>query len=253
MGGGARYGHVAREGSEKKAEKRKYFEALKDAQIKLKKEVRLGSPAIGLGGIVDAHYNLKARGSKGILIGGLAKNIWEYDSAYGLQGHKDVDVINLGNKGIFNFESNIDWWDNAGIITRIEDEEVRERYERRQLRRMITTEKTRFLLRNIKNGNGVTLRFDVEFNKDFLNLESGLYIPSEDFIRDMIMAESKSHVREFNEEEYNEVEEELFRESLNYYKLPKCIEDIFRGYILSLEYEGDERKVKSIWIKKEED
>jgi hypothetical protein len=66
----------------------------------------------GLEGILEANRILEKKGAVGVLIGGLAEEIWKHPSDLEkLKSHKDVDVAVLtSSPGIEPFEGGIDWW-----------------------------------------------------------------------------------------------------------------------------------------------
>lgn len=67
----------------------------------------------GLDGIGEARRILQERGLRGVLIGGLATEIWKTGNIESLNRHKDVDIAVMltdNNIDIQPFEGGIDWW-----------------------------------------------------------------------------------------------------------------------------------------------
>ena len=110
------------------------------------------NPIRGLAGLEAANQVLLARQRVGLLIGGLAREIWTNNVALSdFSEHKDVDVMVLERKvkederleRVHDFEGGIDWWQHDGT--------------------------------GYRNANGVQLRYTARSMPRF---QPGLYMPN---------------------------------------------------------------------------
>lgn len=131
----------------------------------------------GLEGIKEANKILQDKKSKGILIGGLVKDIWNKENALDdLNKHKDIDVLVLNQDFNLshNFEGGIDWWlpQEKIYINNFGDES-----------------KTQFW----ENGYGIVLGFEPIFEQSLQESPRyGLYLPDKSFFLEMKLAEMKT-------------------------------------------------------------
>ncbi len=157
-----------------KTEKKPLNEQQKALERLLEEVYQIEHPDIpealkGLIGMITADEILKEKGKTGILIGGLADQIWrKYNYPEALNEHKDVDVMVLSGKitrGEHNewkkFLGGIDWWEPAAL------------------------EKGTIW----NNGHGITLMFGLEAKNPFL--KSGLYLPNSECVVEMKISEAK--------------------------------------------------------------
>ncbi|VVB78301.1 Uncharacterised protein [uncultured archaeon] len=194
--------------------------------------------AKGLDGMLIADNILKSRNGTGVLIGGLAEEVWnKRTKLQDLYNHKDVDVLVL-NKDFElkeDFEGGIDWWlPNQGRIK--------------------INSGSNYLEKNSEwneNLNTVILGFYADtFHKRPTLLRPGLYIPSSDFVIEMRRYEAFSRI------DFPKVNVEIddnFENTFNNRmrqkiktSLPKFIVDKFKGQILSDKYERDYGKIDEI-------
>ncbi len=192
--------------------------------------------ARGLEGMKLAHQILQERKTSGILIGGLSEAVWSQKrKEEDLYKHKDVDVLIL-NYSVEKFEGGIDWWlPNEGRIT-LSSDVVRSKGADAKW---------------YKNGNDVILSFGVEERNQ---LAPGLYIPDREWVIEMREAEAEANVdysridASFDDEVFKKFRTHIERRVKT--RLPKFILETFKDFILSLDYESDWRKVKSIEIER---
>lgn len=183
---------------------------------------------IGLEGMLVAHETLKKKDAAGILIGGLSESIWNRQRTQAdLLKHKDVDVLVLDyGFQVENFEGGVDWWlPRDGSIS------IKKNY--------VTTDN--LILRWYENGNGIVLSFGLEGNH--LIEKPGLYLPSQEFVISMRMAEAQARIDyervdvEFSDDVWDKFRTSIERRVKT--RLPRFIADKFKGYIMSEQYEKD--------------
>ena len=189
-------------------------------------------PVKGLEGMLTAHKILQSKQCTGVLIGGLSESIWnQRRTKEQLYSHKDTDVLILGDfeyKG--RFEGGIDWW-------RPQEERIKIAYDSG------TIEKYQ---KWYSNDNGTILRFGVRQSP---GLKPGLYLPDRDFIVNMRLNEALASISASVEVEYDiqKVFHKKLQKSLGK-RVPKFVEEAFKGFILSSDYEQDYYKYSSIAI-----
>lgn len=135
----------------------------------------------GLDGMGKANTLLTERGLTGVLIGGVAKDIWKTRNVDALARHKDVDVLVL-KRGenvvpIKKFEAGIDWW--------------LPKYEK-----LIVSSLGTQIEGDVawwENGNKVALGFGIS-NETQPTLRAGLYIPTPQWLVEMVYAETLARV-----------------------------------------------------------
>ena len=155
----------------------------------------------GLDGMGKANTLLTKRGLTGVLIGGVAKDIWKTRNADALARHKDVDVLVLkpgkNDVPIKKFEAGIDWWLPK-----------QERLEVSSLGTQMEGDVGWW-----ENGNQVALGFGIS-NETQPTLRAGLYIPTPQWLIEMVYAETLARVDQTKVELSEEVEEK-FRQKIN--------------------------------------
>lgn len=177
----------------------------------------------GLEGMNAAHQFLKENSTRGILIGGLSKEIRNRNAKEDdLRKHKDVDVLVLdASFQPLPFEGGIDWWLPQGpkSITYYCDNSSAAQ----------VTEQAVWW----QNGNGITLRFGIRhFNSQPVEkLSPGLYIPSPDWVARMLIGERTARYSDYASEEVLEaLAARLSREIGR--ALPAFVRKAFDGHIL---------------------
>ena len=154
----------------------------------------------GLGGMIEADELLKDKGRAGLLIGSIARDIWDKrKTVYDLDARKDVDVLVLDTDTPLHepFAGGIDWWTT---------------HERRFER---ITSRHGTVLNNVnvrwhENGYGVVLRFIARPQyRDAKIVTSGLYIPSRDLATKLRATEIRALATFQHREVDTEVDEAL--------------------------------------------
>lgn len=128
----------------------------------------------GMEGLRAADRILKERKAAGVLIGGVAEEIWKGKGS-DIESHKDVDVMVLTREhGLRKAEGGIDWWIPVGATIEVPT-----------ISGNITMSESWW-----RNMNGVNLAFGLGAYSgyDF----PGLHIPSLDFVREMRFYEAVS-------------------------------------------------------------
>lgn len=133
------------------------------------KDLEFPNPTKGLEGMRIANQMLQARQSVGLLIGGLAEEVWRTKDPKHLERHKDVDVLVFNDEFKINhdFEEGIDWWLPQNDTIRTHD---------------IGGISDNIPVRYWLNGNNVVLSYGAVLHEE---LEPGLYIPGKDCAADM--------------------------------------------------------------------
>jgi hypothetical protein len=175
---------------------------------------------------------LKREGLTGILIGGLAESVWNRRRTLAeLEQHKDVDILVFGREPhIGAFEGGIDWWTQRDELISVSGIE----------RRMDNLQQ-----RWWENENGVALSFGVESTYQLL---PGLYIPSQDFVIRMRVAELRARYDPrvgFIDEEVLDALEKRFSRTIKT-TLPTYIRRRFAQQILSEKYETNSEKTSAV-------
>ena len=132
--------------------------------------------AKGLEGIQAADTLLKERGAPGILIGGLAEEVWRSKKNLDdLNLHKDVDVLVLSAQFELekHFENGIDWW----LLKEKTFDSIRSSSGSRM---------TNVYQKWHENANGIILHFFINVQG---SLDPGLHIPTPDLITEIRMNE----------------------------------------------------------------
>jgi len=194
----------------------------------------------GLEGMLTADKMLKERKGVGVLVGSLSSYIWNRNRTEAeLAKKKDVDVLVLSPsfKLYKEFEGGIDWWMPHESKMEIQY------YGSSTLKNQQWWE----------NAASFPLQFEVNM-KDGDELNPGLYIPSQRFVKDMRLKEARSNI------DYATVQiedEDAFDCALDTkiesrYKmgkfLPKFMQERFEGHILAEPYEKDWRRKEAFEV-----
>lgn len=180
----------------------------------------------GLDGLIEADTILKQNNSTGILIGGLAEEIWSQKrTKEQLEKHKDVDVLILDNNfQPEDFEGGIDWWvrRNARIQTSSSN---------------VKTDTTETWY---ENAAGVVLTYLVNSHYQY---RKGLYLPSDSLVIDTRLLECETRIDyntmegDFDTEAFEKLENQIRKKVKT--RVPKFIREIFKDQILSETYNND--------------
>ncbi|MDP3728650.1 MAG: hypothetical protein Q8R18_04320 [bacterium] len=181
--------------------------------------------ARGLEGMLAADALLKERNATGILIGGLADAVWNKKrTEEELKAHKDTDVLVLDPSFTLkkNFEKGIDWWlPKQASLT------IRESYGN--------------IEGNVEwwqNGNGASLRYGIRV---YGNPVAGLYLPSNDNVIEMRVAEIMASIDVNRIEVADGFEEALYKKIKKDIgeKTPSFLQNAFPKSILGIHNTGD--------------
>lgn len=200
-------------------------------ELKLLLELKLVDPELpnptrGMEGLLVANQILKQRNSTGVLIGGLAREVWNQKRKLeDLAMHKDVDVmvINENFELVERFEGGIDWWLPYTRKINIE-------YNSGALNENVTS--TYWV-----NGNGALLYFGAN---QISALSPGLYIPSPEWVTQMREYEVTSTIDPCVQIDWDIIEK--FKGKIQNQmgkRLPKYIRDEFKDQIMSDTYAED--------------
>jgi hypothetical protein len=153
------------------AKKRLELRSLHEAKL-IRRHIDSPNASKGLEGLLNADELLKLRESRGLLIGGLSRAVWNKNrTPENLYLHKDVDVVVFDSHFDPSYlEGGIDWW--IPKSARIE-----------------TASSIYPDARWYENGNDVVLGFNPELKYD---LSPGLYIMDPKMVVDMEAAEAEA-------------------------------------------------------------
>jgi hypothetical protein len=186
----------------------------------------------GYEGMRKAHEILIQKSAQGVLIGGLAKAVWNKRRTKSeLEQHKDVDVAVIKSDFELSepFECGIDWWLPKTANLRLSSYGSN----------VENISKTWY-----ENGNNLVLSTGITAKQ---TRRHGLYIPSPSWIEEMIVYETLANVDTTNTEIDidNEVIEK-FRKKISSKiggQLPKFIRESFKDYVLAPHYQDFEHKL----------
>ncbi|MFA6022687.1 MAG: hypothetical protein WC781_01215 [Candidatus Pacearchaeota archaeon] len=181
----------------------------------------------GFSGMRIANAILKERDSVGLLIGGLAEDVWnQRRSLEELASHKDVDVMILNPEFKLEkrFEGGIDWWMPYSKRLKVSDGFLG--YDAK-------------VFNWNENLNDVILHFNVKKSCD---LKPGLYIAGKEFVGAMRKAEIEGKTEKnikYDEEVLDKYEERITGKMGK--RVPKYIEKEFEGNILDAPYDNSNK------------
>jgi len=212
------------------------------------KEPSFPNAAKGLEGMLTAHAMLKDRNSYGVLIGGLAEEVWSQKrKEEDLYKHKDVDVMVINSDFSLSedFEGGVDWWlpytermTTGNVFSRVEADRS-----------------------SWSNGCNVTLNFGIkqkfmdeysqnpELIEEHYGLNPGLYILRPEEIVNLRLCEALSNIDYRVNVEIDDEVIEAFEENVGKTmktRIPKFIREPFEGYILSNPYERKSGRIYPI-------
>jgi hypothetical protein len=184
----------------------------------------------GYEGMQKAHEILMQKNAQGLLIGGLAKSVWnQRKSKEELEQHKDVDVVILNTHSVLEepFEGGIDWWLPKTATLTIQ-------YEGSTVHGM---RKTWY-----QNENGIILSFGILATPIH---RPGLYIPSPTWITDMKVCEAIANIDTTNIDiDIDSDVIERFRGKISRKigkRVPKYITEKFKDHILEPFYQDNDK------------
>ncbi len=166
----------------------------------------------GLEGMIVADRILKQRKAIGVLIGGLATTIYQKKP---LAKHKDVDVMVADESFELKeeFEGGIDWW-----LPHCDKIDIHD----------VAGYRENIAAKWWSNGNNVTLQFGIEVCDN--NLEPGLQLPTQDWVKEMRLTEAISGVDARAEGVIDDEVEDAFREKFDKkFTLNRIRQDVWKA------------------------